>query len=143
MTAPDVTVELLRVPLRLYERASEHYAELMREFSLISLSDTAGIPLRLRRLIDDLTERFATIGSDLGVTDEESVNLAVEVSDAAGEHAAELLVLLHEVDVYCSSDRLITLPTPPDQVAFFAWYLGEFVRQTRGEPARAWPGGLS
>ncbi len=138
-----MSVELLRVPLRLYERASEHYAELMREFSLISLSDTAGIPLRLRRLIDDLTERFATIGSDLGSNEAESVDLSVRAPVLAGERAAELLVLLHEVDVYCSGDRLITLPTPPDQVAFFAWYLGEFVRQTRGEPARAWPGDLT
>ena len=139
----DVTVELIRVPVRLYERASEHYAELMRELNLISLSDTAGIPWRLRRLIDDLTARFATIGSDLGASATDSVDLVVQTQPSAGDHAAELLVLLHEVDVYCSGDRLITLPTPPDQVAFFTWYLGEFVRQTRGEPARAWPGGLS
>ncbi len=143
MTAPEVTADLLRVPVRLYERASEHYADLLRELNLISLSDTADIPGRLRRIVDDLTERFATIGSDLGAREVDRIDLSVQTRPAAGENAAELLVLLHEVDVYCSGNWLITLPAPPDQAAFFTWYLGEFVRQTRGEPARAWPGALT
>lgn len=140
-----VTVELLRVPLALYDRAAAHHADLMRELMLINLSDTSEVPRRLQQLIDDLSARFAGVGSPLGNRQAgaaSSADLVYDVAVQAGADAAELLRLLHEIDVYCSGEHLITLPTPPDQVAFFTWYLGEFVRQTRGEPPRAWPGEL-
>ncbi len=145
-----VPVELKRVPLRLYERAAQHQAELMREFSLITLSEhPSALPGRLLRLIEDLQDRFGEVSAgpdaerDAAVAEgRASIDLVYAVPRSAGPASRELLELLHEADVYCSGDRLMTLPSPPDQVAFVGWYLGEFVRQTNGEPARPWGGSL-
>ena len=143
-------VELLRVPVRLYERAAQHQAELMREFRLITLAhEDAALPSRLVTLITDLQDRYGSASAGPQAAREQalvdgvaSIDLVVEVPRSAGPASAELLAMMHEVDVYCGGDRLMTLPSPQDQVDFRTWYLGEFVRQANGEPARPWGGSL-
>lgn len=57
-------VHLQRVPLRLWERASVHTAELIREFFLLTSGAEQGLhptPQRLLDLVEDLRARYAGV----------------------------------------------------------------------------------
>lgn len=142
-----VTIRTLEVPLRAQAAAAAHMDALQREFELIARSDAdpATVPVRLRALIDDLRARFGGMGEaqqDIMARAREegleSVDLTYEGPPAVADGARRLLDLLAEADEYCRAGTLITLATPPEELAFREWFLGEFIRQVDGHEPRSW-----
>ena len=148
---PDVHIRQL--PLKVWARTQEHIDELLREFALITveMQDDTGakpdIPKRLLDLIEQLTERFAGVNTEAdNVRDEayargdEYVDLTLRLPAVAREATIELGQLLDEADDYCrAGDKLLTLATPPESLAFRRWYLEEVLRQLDGEAPVPWP----
>ena len=145
---PLITVELLELPIAVHLRASEHTEALFREFEIIRRGDTAtdSVPARLHALIDELDGQFSAftaeprdqlrLAIDAGAP---SVDLEYRVPPAAIEAAARLRALLDEADEYCrAGQHLLTIATPPDAAAYRNWFLGEFIDQAAGQPARPW-----
>ena len=151
-----VTVRLPRIPLPVQMRSSQHFDELMREFTLISLDINRGsdsessarpVPVRLLDLVEELTTDFS--GFVANVTEERDqaiargdaeIDLTYRIPPAAAAACRRLCDLLEEVDEYCrSGQHLITLETPPESVAFRRWYLGEFIEQVeKGHEPQLW-----
>jgi len=146
-----VTVRLLGAPLRLWDRASVHTAELLREFALLTVGLQHGghpVPRRLLELVAELTVRYAGL-SDQPETQRlealadgrTALDLVYQVPPDVGGPCTTLMELLDEADEYCErGTSLITLAAPADQQQFRRWYLGEFVRQLDGHPPTPWPG---
>ena len=170
------TVRLLQLPVQVWAASQEHHDELLREFALMTAGQadahddgaagaepgsgvdpashdgvatpSAGAPLRLLRLVDELTRRFggtsdaqrellfaAAVRGEL-VMDE----LAYHLPPAARQACVELTRMLDEADDYCrDGEHLLTLATPDDVRLFRDWYLGEMVRQLDGAPPESWP----
>ncbi len=144
-------VRLIGFPLAIHRQATEHFNELMREFSLIAVGEQHShdptVPLRLLELVEALTRDFS------GVTDAvdaerdaaaeaglESIDLTYHVPLAAGEASHTLGAMLDEADEFCrSGGALLTLATPPRAKAFRDWYLQEFIGQLAGADPIPWP----
>ena len=146
-TATTVSVVLLDVPLRVWQRASEHHDELMREMALLALApDPPVLPQRLTELVQLLGQTYGAAGARPDDDREaalaqgrDRLDLRYEVPRSAGADAARFRALLDEAEEYCRSE-LLTLAQSEVEGAFSRWYIDEFVRQTSGEPPRAWPG---
>lgn len=142
-----VTVVLRDVPLRVWKRASEHHDELMREMSLLALApDPPDLPQRLTELVQVLGAQYGAAGDrsdqerDAALAEGvDRLDLTYEVPRAAGADAGRMRALLDEAEEYCR-DQLLTLQQGPVERAFAQWYIGEFTRQTAGEPPTPWPG---
>lgn len=145
-----VNVRILSLPVEVLQRAREHGDGMMREFALIQLSETdhPGVPRRLLDLADELRGRFSgfTSGTDAELAAAEAssaseVDLQYLIPPEASEACVRLGDLLDEADRYCrAGQHLLTLVTPPEELAFRRWYLGEFIRQIAGEQPTPWPG---
>lgn len=159
MTAPTAegdlrTVRLLQLPVQVWAASQEHHDELLREFALMTVGHTDGdpvsapVPLRLLRLVDDLTRRFA------GTSDEQRERLFAAAAQgvryvdeleyhlppAAGPACVQLAHMLDEADEYCrDGEHLLTLATPDEVRLFRDWYLGDIARQLEGAPPEPWP----
>ena len=145
-TADLRTVHLLEIPLSVYARSTQHFEELMREFALISLDTdreaaadggSRPVPERLQTLVHELTENFSAFTVDTEAErdaalarGESTIDLTYRIPPQVTGASRELSALLEEVDDYCrAGQHLITLATPPESVAFRAWYLDEFIGQ--------------
>ncbi|MDQ6648840.1 MAG: hypothetical protein M3Z02_01775 [Actinomycetota bacterium] len=146
------TVTLLGYPVPLGMWQAEHFAELLREFALIVISEGAGsgraqVPQRLIDLADAITTRYSDELS--GPT------AALEQAAQAGQATVDLHypvvpetkqviraweAVMAEVDEFCRAGSLLTLATPPEIVALRRWTLEQFLDQVEGRPARGWPG---
>ena len=147
-------VRLLRIPLRLWARASAHVDELLREFSLLQIgAEQDGmheVPRRLLDLVADLQARYAGVNDEPDVQRDaamaaglDSLDLVYRVSAETAQAVGDLIARLDEADEYCrSGDALITLASPADQIEFRRWYLEEFRRQIDGHPPTPWHGSL-
>jgi hypothetical protein len=142
-----ISVHILGLPLAVYQRASEHSDELVREFALIREDDSDHVPARLLRLIDELNARFgaftegpSTTLQDALARGDEAIDLIYQVPPEAAEAATRLGALLDEADDFCRSGDLLTLATVPEGLAFRRWFLEEFASQIAGRPPRPWPG---
>jgi len=146
------TVRIQGFPLAIHARAQEQHAELMREFALLdivgpSVRDGEAAPQRLLDLIADLNHKYAGISEAPDVEREAahargdaSIDLSYDVPASVADACESLSVVLDEADEFCRQGaRLLTLAAEADLVAFRHWYLGEFVRQIRGEPPTPWP----
>ena len=155
MSSPQLhPVVLLQLPVQVWAASQEHHDELLREFALMTagLEDREGeaapVPVRLLRLVEQLTASFA------GSSDEQEARLFAaaargdEVMDvlefalpeAAGPACVQLEQLLDEADAYCrSGQHLLTLSTPDELRVFRSWYLGQVREQLAGVPAEPWP----
>lgn len=72
-----------------------------------------------------------------------TLEVTYHVTPSAAQACRDLLAGLDEADAFCSAgQRLITLASPPDQIAFRHWYLGEFIAQLAGGAPTPWPGSL-
>ncbi|GAB7189524.1 hypothetical protein NUM3379_02300 [Kineococcus sp. NUM-3379] len=146
-----VEVTLLRVPLLLRERSTQHGAELMRELALIAIGAAEGsAPSPPRRLLDLAHEVQTTLGPFLTQATGE-----LDEALARGEEFADVTyavprsitpVLVHMAQVqeqaeeFCREGRyLLTLAAPEDVLAFRTWLMEEFHRQSAGEAPRPWP----
>lgn len=145
-------VQLLGTPVRVWVRSSERYQELLREFTLLQFGHAGGqeVPRRLLTLSEQLTGRYAELVASNNarrdaafVAGEEQIDLTYEVPVQVRETCATLIRLLEEADEYCRSDQLLTLATPPTQVAFRQWFLGQFITQIDGMAPQPWDGPLT
>jgi anti-anti-sigma factor len=143
-----VQVRLEKVPIDVWQRASAHHEAIQREFDILraELPDTSP-PNRLHALIAEYESRFGP-GTEATRTDlltaaergDKEVDVVFSVPFEAAEAARQLLRTLDEVDDFCrAGERLLTLATPPEAVAFRRWFLGEFSRQIEhGLEPRRW-----
>ena len=148
MTDDLFTVRIVGLPLSEQVAASQHFDELIREFAYLHADDGdgTGVPARLIKLRDDLVGQFESFTQRSNVLRDEAiqrgdatVDLTFEIPRAAADAANDLGALLDEADEYCrSGDHLLTLAPPERALRFRRWYLGEFTRQTDGQPATPW-----
>jgi hypothetical protein len=147
-----VDVRLLRYPLRLAQRATEHYDEVFREFALLA-GDRPGddhddVPARLLRLVDLLGRRYRpqqeheALRAAALSRGETQGDFVITVPASAADASAALGAMLDEADDFCSDGTLLTLAAPPDVAAFRRWYLQQVIEQVAGRPAQPWPGDL-
>jgi anti-sigma regulatory factor (Ser/Thr protein kinase) len=145
--APEdpVRVTIPEVPLEPYAAFQRHFRELRREVRLLALAHQRDYPLA-----KDLSDLFASLERQL----REGIGLdRLERSLAAGETVAAVDVItsrastrtmerfidmLDLADEFCRQQRLLSLARSEEQRRFQQWYLGEFVRQGRGEDPRPW-----
>lgn len=153
MSEPDVVeLHMLQTPVQLWAAAQEHVDELLREFALMTAGfadggDGPDVPLRLVRLVADMTTRFAGSADEqrarlfaAAAAGEQELDLVYRLPPAAGPAAAELERLLDEADAYCRAGRhLLTLATPEEMVRFRRWYLGQVHDQLDGAAPVPWP----
>lgn len=142
-----VEVRLLDLPLDLYRQTTQRHEELMREFALIALDNSADsdVPERLLELIDTVRARFSRFSEPTRLELEEAaaagrdtIDVTFEVPPAVADAIPELAKHLDEADEFCRSGELLTLERPEECKRFVDWYLGEFIRQIGGEEPRPW-----
>jgi len=129
-------VLLNQLPIDLWTRASAHQEAIQREFDILraELPEDSS-PNRLLALIEQYDGRFSTEETwnelqEAAEKGQEEVDLTFTVPAEAAEVARSLGRMLDEVDDFCrAGEKLLTLATPPDLVAFRRWFLGEFTRQ--------------
>ena len=141
-------VRLVSFPLRLHQVATEHHAELMREFQLLALDSqvTRDVPARLVDLVTELNAAYAGATEAVNAErdaalarGEEAVDLTYHVPEAVAEACVRLERMLDEADDFCRSEQLLTLETPAEAAAFRRWYLREFTAQLAGAAPTPWP----
>jgi anti-sigma regulatory factor (Ser/Thr protein kinase) len=145
--AERFVVRLIGMPVQVFGHYRTWYDELRRELRLLALNHGRDYPVaqelsdltlqverqrRQARGVDRLDEAIAR--------GEESIDLEYVVPAGATATMARLNELLEEVDAFCREQRLLTLEPTTQQMALRSWYLGEFVRQGRGEAPRRWAG---
>jgi hypothetical protein len=144
---PMRRVVLREFPLRLMDEARQHGEALIREFQMLVHADPeqAHVPRRLLELAEESDKRYEGMNPDAeAIADaalargDEYVDLEVFVPDSFKDETLDAVPLLLEVEEYCRSGQLLTLVPSDDLRAFWAWYLGEFVRQIDGLEPIAW-----
>ncbi|SDD81337.1 Histidine kinase-like ATPase domain-containing protein [Nocardioides lianchengensis] len=148
VAGPEDPVQIVvrGVPLDLYVAFQRHFRELRREVRLLALAHESDYPLA-----KDLSDLFASLERQL----REGIGLdQLESAVAAGESETQVdlvtsrestrtmerfIEMLDLADEFCRQERLLSLARTDEQRRFQQWYLGEFVRQGRGEPPLAWP----
>jgi hypothetical protein len=142
-----VEIHLRGVPLAMHQRAGEHSAEVMREFAhLVEGPGVVHAPARLivvDRVLHEQYQRFSQGTSEqleaALLRGDSETDLVYTVPREAGQAAAAFGQLWDEVDAYCEEGKyLLVLRSPPDVAGYRQWVLGEFVRQTAGEPPTRW-----
>jgi anti-sigma regulatory factor (Ser/Thr protein kinase) len=141
----EIRVDILGVPLRSYVEFQRHYRELRREVRLLALAHESDYPLA-----KDLSDLFGSLERDLrdGIgadqiqqamtSGADRVDLAVAMPRPAAATIGRFIELLDLADAFCREERLLSLARPADQRQFQRWFLGEFIRQERGEAPIAW-----
>jgi hypothetical protein len=149
--ADPVEVRLLGAPIGVWAESADRYRDLLREFTLLQFGHAEGrsVPERLLHLSEQLTGKYAgltaannALRDDAAAAGNQRIDLTYHVPVEVGDACRDLLQLLEEADEYCRNDQLLTLATPPTQVAFRRWYLNQFIDQIDGMPPTAWDGPL-
>jgi hypothetical protein len=155
---PLFDVRIMGLPVALFLRTREHHDELVREFTLMAIRESATdvgskprtvLPPRLRELVDILGRRFEASTSRADI----DLQAALERGDATvdltyhvrTELVAELVTsteLMADADEFCHQEKLLTLPRDTAMVAFSRWYNEEFLRQIDGLAPMPWDGPL-
>jgi anti-sigma regulatory factor (Ser/Thr protein kinase) len=145
---PLLRVVLLGLPAQLFARMRLQYEELRRELRLLALSHPAEYPFaqELSELALQVErEHHRAVGEERlsAATSKgaDRVDLAYDVPTSAPATMARLQEVLSQADDFCRQERLLVAPPTPRMLALRSWYLGEFVRQGRGEPPLPWSGG--
>lgn len=137
------------LPVPVHARASEHQAELQREFQLVIIGAKdrdVDVPKRLFELIEAINAQFEGLSSaqareldEAVARGDETIDLEYALPDAVADACITLNEMLDECDDYCRrGESLLTLATPPEALAYRRWYLGEFVAQVRGADPLPW-----
>ena len=141
-----ITVHLAEVPVDLMQGTLAHGAELRRELRLLAVAHQDTYPVA-----SDLSAYFSALARDFrwqfagdSLIDamqagRHSADIDVRAPLDASDRFGRLLELYELADAFCRNERLLTLARSPELVEFQSWLFGEFVRQGRGEDARAWP----
>jgi anti-sigma regulatory factor (Ser/Thr protein kinase) len=142
-----ITVRLIGMPVQLFARYRTRYDELRRELQLLALGhgddypvarEVADIAVQVeqeRRQADGVSELDQAIAEG-----RETADLTYQVPTSAPESMRRLLEALERADEFCRDQRLLALAATPEQRALQRWYLGEFVRQGKGEAPEPWHG---
>jgi hypothetical protein len=145
-----VTITIRGLPVPMHAAAQAHGDELMREFRLLAeqmrQEGTHGLPRRLIELVNALEGQYSTFTEAQEdeietaiATGASTVDLVYSLPASIGDGVQALGAILDEVDELCrQGQHLLTLATPPDQVAYRRWFLDEFTRQIAGEEPLAW-----
>lgn len=148
-TEPLVDVRLLRYPLQIGARASDHYAEVVREFALETATGSVApdsVPALVSGLVSALEDRRAR---NIEIEAERSAAIArgesqrdfvLRVPPSVVDIGRRLDALLDAADQYSRDGRVLALEPDDDVVAFRRWYLGEIVTQVGGGCPTSWPG---
>jgi hypothetical protein len=152
MTPAMARVQVLQLPVALWQQSQEHSDELVREFMLIATEDRQeqtghDIPQQLLTVIDELTQQYAGFGEEnenklaaaakQGVA---AVDLVYELPVDIAQGVERLGDIMDQADEFCRRGKhLLTLATPADQVRFRRWFLDEMVHQINGRPPTPWP----
>jgi anti-sigma regulatory factor (Ser/Thr protein kinase) len=144
--SPDeMRIDIRGVPLRAFVEFQRHYRELRREVRLLALAHEAEYPLA-----KDLADLFGQLETDLreGIGADQidralqsgaaNADLRVAMPRATAATIGRFIEMLEMADAFCRGERLLSLARTPDQQRFQRWFLGEFVRQEKGEPPLAW-----
>ena len=145
-----VSITIRGLPVPLHATSQAHSDELMREFRLLAeqmrQDGTTGLPHRLVELVNALEGQYSTFTE--AQEDEietaiaagaSTVDLVYELPASVADGVRALGAVLDEVDELCrAGQHLLTLATPPEQVAYRQWFLDEFTRQIDGEAPVAW-----
>jgi hypothetical protein len=140
-------VVLVDFPLRVAGRAYQHREALLREFAIIAFGggEQADVPKRLVEISKILDERYSGLNPeaddaiDAAVQRrDEYIDLELSVPPRIKDDTLDIGPLLREVDEYCRTGGLLTLGATDEVRAYWAWFLGEFVRQADGEAPRSW-----
>ena len=142
-----VTVVLQDAPLHVWQRATEHHDDLMREMALLALADPPpDLPNRLLELVDVLGNRYGAAGSrpdaekDAAVAAGlDRVTLTYEITPAQAAQAARMRALLDEAEAFCAT-HLLTMGQPETEARFSRWYVDQFVQQAAGADPEPWSG---
>jgi len=143
------TVQLRAVPVALSHRVRERHLTLTRELALVDAADQPDhVARRLLQLSEELNDRYGRFAAapralveDAWTRDVSSVDLTYDVPAEVADAAERLDALLDEVDRYCASGELVTMTTPPDELAYRRWALQQFVAQIRdGAEPTPWRG---
>ncbi len=144
-----VRVDLIALPLDVWQRTQEHVDGLLREFTLIvqDAEARAATPRRLLGLVQELNAGYGKFSQSQRVEMEaalgrgdSSIDLSYQLPPAAAGAARALGDVLDEADDYCRrGDHLLTLATPPEELRFRQWLVDEFVDQIGGAPPTPWP----
>ncbi|WP_232676646.1 ATP-binding protein [Nocardioides sp. R-C-SC26] len=146
-TPPDAEAEvhLLGVPVADYLAFHRHFRELRREVGLLTLAHAGDYPLAR-----DLSAHFDTLGRELSLSvghpditaaidaGREVTDVHLRVPDDVAGAVARFGELLDLTDEFCRQERMLSLARTPHERDFQTWFLGEVVRQLRGERPRAW-----
>lgn len=140
-----VRVEVHDLPLRPFQDFQVHYRELRREVRLLALAHEADYPLagHLSHLFNSLDRviREGIAGEQLERTlasGHDTTDLVMQVPLTTVQTIDRFLELLDLADAFCREERLLSLARTPEQRAFQQWFLGEMVRQHRGEQPSTW-----
>ena len=141
------TLELLSFPVELFSHLRVHFNELGRELRLLSLTNPERYPLAAkfaetflrveheRRQVRglDALERAMAAGID-------TIDLRYEIPVSACTTMGEISELLDRIYDSFVDETLLVIRPAPELLALQHWYLGEFVRQGRGEAPTPWRG---
>lgn len=139
--------EIRNVPLKAYVAFQRHYRELRREVRLLALAHEADYPLA-KSLSDLFGSMEQPLREGLGVQQIEqaleagasATDIHVVMRKQTGLSIDRFIELLDLADAFCREERLLSLARTAEQQRFQRWFLGEFVRQARGEAPIAWAG---
>ena len=140
-------VVLVDFPLRVAGRAYRHREALLREFAIIAFGggEQADVPKRLVEIAKILDDRYAGLNPEADDAIDAAVQRRVDYIDLEltvlpriKDDMLDIGPLLREVDEYCRTGGLLTLGATDDVRSFWAWFLGEFVRQADGEAPKSW-----
>ena len=141
----EIRIDVLGVPLRAYVEFQRHYRELRREVRLLALAHESDYPLA-----KDLSDHFGSLERDLRdsidadqieqalASGAEQADLEVAMPRSTAATIGRFIELLDLADAFCREERLLSLARSAEQQEFQRWFLGEHVRQERGEPPVAW-----
>ena len=144
-----VEVQLVQLPLEIWQRTQEHVDGLLREFTLIvqDAEARAAAPGRLLELVAEVTAGYGSFSEaqrremvaalERG---EAEITLTYHIPPGAAGAAQQLGDMLDQADEYCRrGHHLLTLATPPEELRFRRWFISEFVDQVGGAPPTPWP----
>jgi hypothetical protein len=69
----------------------------------------------------------------------DQADLVVITPSSTAARIGRFLEMLDLADEFCRSERMLSLARTAEQKRFQQWFLGEFVRQQRGEQPDPWP----
>jgi GAF domain-containing protein len=151
VASPQMTIDLLGIPVALLQKASEEYEGLFRELRLMKERADSGFPSstqlpdRLSVLVSDVGSRFNGFGPGMDENWQDVVDRKVATYDwhislpqAAAPACEFYSAMLDEADEFSRSAQLLTLPASATSIAVRRWFLSELVTQLHGQAPTPW-----